>query len=113
MVHVPGVSDVWDAGKKAVEGAVDVAGKAVGVVADIGTGGAYSAYKTAKKQKKAAKEQRKREEKAIAERKAQALSERKHQIDQQRDRLVGSGQGTKGYNKSGIRAKVTMEERLG
>ena len=53
------------------------------------------------------------EEKAIAERKAQALSERKHQLDQQRDRLVGSGQGTKGYNKSGIRAKVTMEERLG
>ena len=113
MVHVPGVSDVWDAGKKVVEGAVDVAEKAGGIVADIGTGGAYSAYKTQKKQKKAAKEQRRREEQAIAERKAQALAERKTQIDQQRERLVGNGQGTKGHNKSGIKAKVTTEERLG
>ena len=95
------VKDVFDAGEKAVE-------KAGGVVANIGTGGAYNA---AKKQKKLARREEARQRQAIAEQRERELSQRKHQIDQQRERLAGSGQGTK-RNSQGVRANIN-KERLG
>jgi len=96
------VERAFKAGEKAVE-------KTGGVVANIATGGGYS---SAKKQKRLARAEDARQRQAIAEQRERELAQRKSQIDQQRERLVGSGQGTKGYNKSGVKANIN-KERLG
>ena len=93
---------------KVIDSAVDVVEKAGGVVANIGTGGAYGA---SKKQKKLARREDARQRQAIVEQRERELSQRKHQIDQQRERLAGSGQGTK-RNSQGVRANIN-KERLG
>lgn len=95
--------------KKVVKHAVHAVEKTGGVVANIATGGAYGA---AKRQKKLARKEEARQRQAIAEQRERELAQRKGLIDQQRERMVGNGQGTKGYNRSGVKANIS-KERLG
>lgn len=95
--------------KKVVKHTVHAFEKAGGVVANIATGGAYGA---AKRQKKLASREEARQRQAIAEQRETELAQRKSMIDQQRERMVGKGQGTKGYNRSGVKANIN-KERLG
>ena len=58
---------------------------------------------------KANKEQKKeaqRQQAAIDEQNAQALSERKQKINQMRMQMAGTGQGTRGYSSSGVKARI-------
>ena len=57
-------------------------------------------------ERKAAKTQRRNQNRAIAAERQRALEERKTLIDQQRENLGATGTGTKGYSSSGIKANI-------
>ena len=60
--------------------------------------------------RKAAKTQRRNQQRALAREKAAALDERKGLIDMQRESMLADGSGTRGFSSSGIKANV---DRLG
>lgn len=82
-----------------MEGAAIVA--AVSALAGAG----YSMYSGERQNKLQRKEARKQAN-AIAEEKAVALEKRKQMIDQQRMQMGATGQGTRGFSSSGIKARV-------
>lgn len=65
-----------------------------------------NAHNTAKSEKRWAKHERQKQERAIAQEKASALEVRKGQIDQQRAMMGATGRGTRGTSSSGVRATV-------
>ena len=76
----------------------------VGAIAAAGST-AYSVRQGEKANKEQKREAR-RQQAAIDEQNAQALSERKQKIDQLRMQMGGTGQGTRGYSSSGIKARI-------
>lgn len=59
---------------------------------------------------KAARTQRRNQQRALAKEKAAALEERKSLIDAQRENMIADGSGTKGFSSAGVKANV---DRLG
>lgn len=55
---------------------------------------------------KAAKTQRRNQQRALEKEKQAALEERKGQIDMQRENLSATGTGTRGFSSSGIKANI-------
>lgn len=72
----------------------------------VGTG--YSIH-SARQQEKAQKRALAEQESAIAKQKEEELKKRKQLIDAQRSQLAGNGSGTKGTNRSGIKAIIGNE----
>lgn len=57
-------------------------------------------------QSKAARTQRRNQNRALAKERASALEERRTLIDQQRENLSADGSGTRGFSSAGVSANV-------
>ena len=73
------------------------------VSAVVGLGASlYGSHKERKQAKKELRLQRAE----LARQKQEELAERKSMIDQQREQLIATGVGTRGYSSSGIKANI-------
>ena len=93
---------------------VDFGKDALGVAADVVTGGAYSSYKAQRKARKEQKKQQKAQKAAQEQQKKEALEKRKQQINQMRDQIAGGNYSTRKTSEKGIKGKLKDDkENLG
>lgn len=79
---------------------------AVAAVVGTALAAGAKAHNTAQSEKRWAKHERQKQDKAIAQERASALEVRKGQIDQQRAMMGATGRGTRGTSSTGVRATV-------